>query len=52
MYYGFSHHQLSFYQEIVVVDNDDGGSSERESKILLCYETEVEFQLVLTESEH
>ena len=50
--YGFSYHQLVFYQETVVVDNGDGNGSEKESKILLCYETEVEFQLVLTESEH
>ena len=52
MYYGVSHHQLALYQKIIVVDNDDDGGSERESKIHLCYETEVEFQLVLTESEH
>ena len=50
--YGFSYHQLVFYQETVVVDNGDGNGSEKESKILLCYETEVKFQLVLTESEH
>ena len=52
MSYGVSHHQLALYQEVVVVDNDDGGGGEREFKILLCYETEVKFQLVLTESEH
>ena len=45
-------HQLVFYQETVVVDNGDGNGSEKESKILLCYETEVKFQPVLTESEH
>ena len=52
MSYGASYHQLAIYQEIVVVDNGDSDGSEKESKILLCCETEAKFQLVLTESEH